>query len=152
MKRNLSIQSKAGFLLIIFALNTVIGLACSLGIDINFNSNHHKKEQVTKIPIHIHTDGKKHDHHNKASNQGHKEKNSPEKGGCCNNEVVKFQNIEKKINPKPTISAPVFVAITSTFPAVNIVNATRFSPHKKIVRFFYPPPTDILIAIQRFQI
>ena len=152
MKGILSIQLKAGLLLIVFAMNTVIGFACSVGLDMKFNSKHHSEDQVTKTPIHVHADGKKHEHHNKASNQEHKKKKSPEKEGCCNNEVVKFQNIEKKINPKPTINAPVFVAITSTFPEVNLMNATRFSPHKKIVRFFYPPPTDILIAIQRFQI
>ena len=148
----ISIQLKAGILLVLFAMNTIVGLACSIGIDMSFNSKHHTEEQTIKTPIHVHANGKKHEHHNKDSKHNHEEKKSPDKGGCCNNEVVKFQNVEKKINPKTTIEAPVFVAIASPFPAVNLFNVTRSFPHKTLVRFFYPPPIDILLVIQRFQI
>jgi len=152
MKGKISIQLKAGLILIVFAMNTVIGLACAAGIDMSFNSKHHIEEQVIKTPVHAHADGKKHDHHNEANKHNHEEKKASEKDACCNDVVVKFQNVEKKINPTTTIEPPVFVAIVNTFPATNLFNISRTFPDKKIVRFFYPPPPNILIAIQRFQI
>ena len=60
MKRNRSIQLKAAFLLLVFGLNTVVGFACSLGLDMGFNIPHHK-EEVSASPIHIHKAGK-HEH------------------------------------------------------------------------------------------
>ena len=41
MKKNSSIQLKAAFLLIVFALNTVLGFACSMGLDMGYNKSHH---------------------------------------------------------------------------------------------------------------
>ncbi len=122
-------------------MNTVVGLACAVGVNKRFNAKHHGGEQAIKTPIHVHADGKKHEH-----------KKSPEKSGCCNDKVVKFQNIEKKINHKIVIDAPVFVAIANTLPADNLFSLTRSFPDKKIIRFFHPPPHNILIEIQRFQI
>ena len=60
MKRNRSIQLKAAFLLLVFGLNTVVGFACSLGLDMGFNIPHHK-EEASASPIHIHKAGK-HEH------------------------------------------------------------------------------------------
>lgn len=36
MKSTISIKIKAAFLLVVFALNTVVGFACSLGVDMGF--------------------------------------------------------------------------------------------------------------------
>jgi hypothetical protein len=64
MKRNKSIQVKAAILLVVFSLNTVIGFACSIGLDKVFAfSEHHAKE--TKAVVHTHADGKKHVHYEK---------------------------------------------------------------------------------------
>jgi hypothetical protein len=50
----------ASFLLTIFSVNTVVGFACSVGIDMGFNSKHHHDEESTEAVVHIHADGKKH--------------------------------------------------------------------------------------------
>ena len=152
MKRNISIQLKAAFLLTVFAMNTVVGLACAVGYDMGFNSKHHNEEQTIKTPIHVHANGHKHEHNNEANKHKHEEKKAPTKDGCCNDKVVKFQNIEKNLTPKPVIYAPAFVAILSIFIGIELYNVTKAFPHRNIVRFFYPPPPDILIAIQKFQV
>lgn len=33
----------------VFSLNTLVGFACSLGVDINFNSDHHGEDEVITI-------------------------------------------------------------------------------------------------------
>jgi len=171
MKRILSIRLKAGLLLMVFALNTVVGLACAVGIDMNFNTTHHEEEQAIKAPIHvhadgkkhehaepvkpaihIHADGKKHEHSNEAVTPHQEEKKAPEKEGCCTDELVKLQNVEKNLAPKIGVNAPEFLAIIPTFPALSLYNVSRAFPHKNLVRFFYPPPPDILISIQKFQV
>ena len=133
-------------------MNTVVGLACAVGYDMSFNSKHHNEEQTIKTPIHVHANGHKHEHNNEANKHKHEEKKAPTKDGCCNDKVVKFQNIEKNITPKPVIDAPAFVAILSIFIGIELYNVTKAFPHRNIVRFFYPPPPDILIAIQKFQV
>lgn len=152
MKRNIHIQFKAALLLIVFATNTVIGFACAIGIDMGFNTKHHDDGEATETPVHVHADGKKHEHPKEANTHNLADKKSPENGGCCNDEVVKFQNVEKNLTAKTINDAPAFVAIVSTFLGINLYNITKALPQKNIVRFFYPPPPDILIAIQRFQI
>ena len=171
MKRNISIQLKAAFLFLVFAMNTLVGLACAVGLDMRFNTSHHDEEQAIKAPIHVHADGKKHEHpepvkpaihihadgnkhehSNEAVTPHHEDKKAPEKEGCCTDELVKLQNVEKNLAPKISIDAPAFVAILPTFLAAYLLNITRAFPSKKIVRFFYPPPPDILISIQKFQV
>ena len=44
MNSSRTIKYKALFLLATFSLNTVVGFACSLGIDMGFNSGHHHHE------------------------------------------------------------------------------------------------------------
>ncbi|MFZ6024012.1 MAG: hypothetical protein ACOYVG_06105 [Bacteroidota bacterium] len=44
MKPLRAIQYKALFLLITFSMNTVVGFACSMGVDMGFNSGSHKHE------------------------------------------------------------------------------------------------------------
>lgn len=68
MKKNRSIQLKAAFLLIVFSLNTIVGFACSLGLDMGYNSKHHGEETATEAVVHIHKDGKKHIHYKKKKN------------------------------------------------------------------------------------
>ena len=154
MKRNISIQLKAVFLLIVFGLNMMVGFACAIGVDLGFNATHHHDEEA--IDIHEHADGVKHDHQDSSAKHEHDE-NKPEKKekkGCCNDDVQKFQSLDKGLNQnaKTFIDAPVFVAIVSTFLGMDVYNLSRTYPQKYKARFFYPPPHDIRIAIQSFQI
>lgn len=62
MTKSISIQLKAGFLLLVFTLNTIVGFACSMGMDMGFNTPHHK-DNGKEASVHIHPDGTKHQHH-----------------------------------------------------------------------------------------
>jgi hypothetical protein len=176
MKRRLSIQLKALFLLIVFASNTAVGFACALGVDMGFNtSNHNAVEEATEI--HVHADGEKHVHEKEASaatthehqdGVKHQHDSEPAKqvptgdsksftkspGGCCSDDVQKFQNLDKNLNQNVNagIDVPVFFAIVSTFLGIDLSQGNKDFPPKYKARFFYPPPPDIRIAIQSFQI
>ena len=141
-------------LLLVFSLNTIIGFACAVGMDMGFNTTHHHDEEV--IEIHEHADGIKHNHQQQAEKHQHNENKSEkkEKGGCCNDDVQKFQSLDKALtqNAKTAIDVPVFAALISTFLGIDIFNIAKAYPPKYKARYFYPPPPDIRIAIQSFQI
>jgi hypothetical protein len=153
MKRNISIQLKAVLLLIVFSMNTVIGFACAMGVDMGFNTHHHDEEEATETTIHVHTHGIKHNHYDEVGKHHHNSKEDSEKG-CCNDGVNKFQNLDKTRaqNANPAINAPVFVALLSRFVGIDIFRQSQVSHQKYIVQFFQPPPPDIRILIQSFQI
>ena len=117
MKGNTSIQLKVALLLIVFSLNTVIGFACSMGVDMGFNTTHHHDGEAKETTVHVHADGKTHRHHDKAPKHHHEAKEDSKKGGCCTDGVVKFQNLDKNLNSNnnTAISAPVFAAILNSF-------------------------------------
>jgi hypothetical protein len=154
MKRNISIQLKATLLLIVFSMNTVIGFACSMGIDMGFNTTHHHDEEATATTVHVHADGKKQHHQDEANRHHHDSKENSEKGGCCNDGVMKFQNLDKILAPNANtfINAPVFVAILNSFLGIDMFRQPQVSHQKFIAQFSHPPPTDIRILIQSFQI
>lgn len=154
MKRNISIKLKAVLLLIVFSLNTVIGFACAMGVDLGFNTNHHDEDEATETTIHVHPDREKHNHHDEAAKHQHNSKEKSEKGGCCNDGVIKFQNLDKSLaqNANAAINAPVFVALLSRFAGIDIFRQSQVSHQKYIAQFFQPPPPDIRILIQSFQI
>ena len=175
MKRKITIQLKAAFLLLVFGLNTIGGFACAVGLDMSFNTTHHDDE-VTAPAIHIHTDGKKHvhnkaidkpsvqvhaggkkhDHNSELVKQHHEEKETPQKDkdDCCNDNVLKFQNLDKNLSPdaKTVINIPAFAAILSPIFDINVLKAVKVATQKYLVRNFHPPPPDIRIAIRSFQI
>ena len=133
-------------------MNIIIGFACAVGVDMGFNTQHHDEEQTITTPMHVQSGGHKHKHNSKDNKHHHNNKNSNEKDGCCNDVVLKFQNVEKNIVAKIIIDAPHSVAIFSTFPSCNLFNINCGYPQKKLLRFFYPPPLDLLILIQKFQV
>jgi len=154
MKRSRSIQLKAALLLLVFSMNTVIGFACAIGVNMGFNTTNHHDEEATEV--HQHADGIKHDHHNQPAKHEHENNKSEkkEKKGCCNDEVQKLQSLDKALNQnaKTVIDVPAFAAIISTFFGIDIFSFAKAYPLKYIARYFYLPPPDIRIAIQSFQI
>lgn len=50
MKPPRAIQYKALFLLVTFSMNTVVGFACSMGVDMGFNSHHHLLTTIENAP------------------------------------------------------------------------------------------------------
>ena len=61
MQKDISIKLKATLLLIVFSMNTVVGFACAMGVDMGYNNSHHEAE-ATEVAVHVHADGKKHHH------------------------------------------------------------------------------------------
>ncbi|SDW14576.1 hypothetical protein SAMN05444410_101342 [Hydrobacter penzbergensis] len=161
MKANRSIQLKAAFLLVVFSLNTVIGFACSVGMDLGFNTTHHHDE-ATQSSIHVHADGKKHQHHHqhnhKAKNHSqahHEQKSKDDKDNCCNDGVTKFAQLEKTVpqSVNAVINPVFFAAFLSTYFDIDLLFASQVVPNiKHFVRSYHPPISDIRIAIQSFQI
>ena len=175
MNYKLSIKLKALFLLIVFGLNTAVGFACALGMDMGFNTSHHNDKE-TPADIHVHADGKKHHHdqkskkvsvHEHKDGNQHRHNNDTEpvksvpgdkssaaknSGNCCSNEVQEFQYLDKNVSVNTGINVPVFLAILNTYFDIDFSTALKNFPVNYKARFFYPPPPDIRIAIQRFQI
>ena len=151
MKNKNFIRFTALILFLVFSLNTVLGFACAMGMGLT--TSHHD-DAATEVSDHVDADGKKHQHHKEANRQHHDKKNTSKKDDCCNDKVIKFQSLDKNLNQntKTGIEAPVFVAIISTFLAIDGFKIVKTHPPKYKDRFFYPPTPDIRIAIQSFQI
>lgn len=157
MKKPRSTQLKAAFLLVIFALNMIVGFACSLGLDMGFNSQHHNTKAGTSS-VHIHKDGKKHIHN---SSSGHSQKHghshkkdatASKKDDCCKDKVVKLQSADKSFQySKTTVDVNTYIIPNNN---TRIVAFNTADPRLRIymARHFHPPPCDIRIAIQSFQI
>src|SRR4249920_2925864 len=113
MKKTLSIQLKAAFLVLVFGFNTITGFACAIGIDMGFNKTHHHEE--TTVP-HVHADGKKH-HHATAHQHSHKDG----KDDCCNDKVVKISQADKAVPQAVKLLSPVFfTAFVAVYNNINI--------------------------------
>ena len=95
MKKNRSIQLNAAFLLVVFSMNTIVGFACSLGLDMGYNSKHHGEDAATEAVVHIHKDGKKHVHFEKKKSNNYE--NSHQQGeGYATKPVVHIHKDGKK--------------------------------------------------------
>ncbi|TAJ47387.1 MAG: hypothetical protein EPO58_15935 [Chitinophagaceae bacterium] len=151
MKGNRSIQIKAAFLLMVFSLNTLVGFACSVGLKMGFNTPHHGKEAEAKV--HIHKDGKKHVHKSDAVKDHHaKTANTSKKDDCCKEKVVKLQTEDKNFQyAKTNTSAPVYIVPGNFLTSLSFKIVQPNLP-EYIACQFHPPPRDIRIAIQSFQI
>lgn len=159
MKKRRSIQIKAAFLMIVFSLNTLIGFACAIGIDMRFNTSHHDEaEEAIVAVVHIHKDGKKHvhheaaNHHNEADNDHHKKDG---KDNCCNDKVIKFNEVDKSASHSlsTTINLIFLTTFTNSFFVPNILYTSYIDTGiKYFVRSYHPPIPDIRVAIRSFQI
>ncbi|MBK7307779.1 MAG: hypothetical protein IPI88_12605 [Chitinophagaceae bacterium] len=149
MKRNISIQLKAALLLVVFALNTLVGFACAVGVDMSFNTSHHEEEERA-IAVHVHAGGKKH-HHEEAE---HKHKHNDKKDDCCSDKVVKLSQTDKAVPQAAKIVSPVFfTAFVAVYYNIDISYPSQVNTFNKYyVRGHHPPIPDIRIAIKSFQI
>ena len=149
MKRNISIQLKAVLLLVVFGLNTVIGLACALGVDMGFNSSYHDEEAAK---VDVLADGKMHNHEKESHSYSQKHKDK--KDNCCNDSLAKLSLADKSVPQSTTIINPVFLTTFITaYCNIDILYPSQVSGSTKyFVRSYHPPITDIRLAIQSFQI
>ena len=125
----------------------------------DYNNSHHSAE-TSEVAVHVHADGKNHHHGNEPKKSHHDEpsanhqdkKDASKKDDCCTNEVMQFQQLDKNMTAKTGINMPVFVAILTTFFGIDNFKSVKSSSPKYIASYFHPPPPDIRIAIQSFQI
>lgn len=170
-----SIQFKAAFLLFVFSLSTIVGFACSVGLNTTFTTDHHKETAGHQQKSHEH--GKSHvhaasddhhqtpvSHHKKPSGHHQEEANhhkqvnypleSPE-DNCCKDEVAKFEKYEKRI-PKTfnyNIQPQFVTLIFNTTFNIGVKASHIYIPSNKyFVRNHHPPIANTRIAIQSFLI
>lgn len=135
----------------VFSLNTLVGFACSVGLKMGYNTPHHGKEAEAKV--HIHKDGKKHVHKSVALKDHHAKASKPsKKDDCCKEKVIKLQTEDKNFQyAKTNISTPVYIVPSNYLASVSL-NIVQPNLQEYIACHFHPPPQDIRIAIQSFQI
>lgn len=174
MKPSTTIKLKAIFLLVSFSLNSVVGFACSLGLDMGFNSPHHHHEGEES---HQHKHGghnqrhgnhdhggvarkHKHDHqHKHGEGKKHHEGNTVVLSAlsdynCCNDYVVGFQNLDKQLAQK-FYPAKQNIEYTPLFfpPTIIIHHPVYTEPVRTPPKILdHSPPPDIRVIIQSFQI
>jgi hypothetical protein len=102
------------FLLVVFFLNTMVGMACALAP----HGCCHKHVVVEE-------------HH------------------CCNDSVLKFQQLDKSLEQYFNTVLP-FPAVLVTFPSLQMTCRSVPLPYRIVKQ--EPPPKDIRVSIQSFQI
>ena len=158
MKTTISIRLKAASLLILFSLNMVIGGACAIGIDMWFNISHHEEKEMVAhgSPSHHHNrteiaDHENASHHHDEADEHHKSKDN--KDNCCNDQVIKFAQVDKFVPHFAGLNAIFFTTLISSFYNIDVLHTSKSSANiKYFVWDHHPPIPDIRIAIQSFQI
>lgn len=152
MKKNKTIQFKAALLLLVFSLNTLLGFACSLGLQMGYNEHHHDAEVAAPTSHTAHHEHGSDQKHHEDKKQHHPDNESSD-DDCCSNGVTSFNLISKTIPHQVELVPHFFTAFTFTwfnsgiFPYINVTKNI-----KPFVRSHHPPIPDIRIAIQSFQI
>ena len=153
MLRNRSIQIKAAFLAIVFGFNIVVGFACSLGINMGFNSHQHSEactvtvknydseygEQASSAPV---------------SQYQCKHKSDREKDMCVDKKVVKLSRKDKTVPESATEFCNIFLpSFVASFYQYALVHSTQvFPPDKYYPQDYHPSTGDLRISIQSFLI
>lgn len=138
----------------VFAINTVVTFACSLGIGMGFNKQYHNENEKQIVAKHFHYHlTHQHQEHNPGSVALNHKKNDSGNGGCCNDKAIQFQQVDKSFRNTGNIiiKAPVFGVFMSALFGMQMKDASRVLLQAVIIPQHYPPP-DIRIMIQSFQI
>ena len=163
MTNTRTIKIKALFLILVFSLNTLVGFACAIGINMGFNSEHHDDANL-KPKVHIHADGKKHVHHSKKGKHDHgkhhhdnstaNHNHGNDDDNCCNDKSSKFDQLDKSTTQSIGIDHPVFLTTFVSSYLENELNhpTVIIIDNRYFFRSYHPPIPDIRIAIQSFQI
>lgn len=163
MKRNKTIQLKAIFLLIVFSLNTIIGFACAVGLDMGFNSKHHHDESITHNTKSHHHNGKSHHHHNRSDSHTTKSQHShyeinksgaTEKENCCNEDATQLSQSDKLLVNVVYSGIEMPVALIALH-FLYLSHLSSFKPEIKkiqVVRPYILNSRGIRVSIQSFQI
>lgn len=153
MKTRSSIQFKAAFLTLVFLLNTIVGFACAIGTDMDFN----REQKTGYTSEHTHKSNEAHNHakhkHDESAADHHESK-SP-KDNCCKEEVAKLTKADKLYQPGfdySLLSLSFFILPSTVYRIGNLGTFPVNVPNAYFVRHCRPPVPDVRIAIQSFQI
>jgi hypothetical protein len=127
MKLSRTIQLKAVFLLAVFTLNTMVGFACAVGLDMGFNSkhHHHKDDTITH-------------HHQNNEN-------------CCNDEAIQFSQLDKLLAQAVNIGIETPVILVQDF--LYHPELSYFTEEEQLSKKPYVSTSrGIRVSIQSFQI
>lgn len=157
MKISLSIQFKAAFLTFVFLLNTLVGFACAVGMDMEFNTKHHEDQKVVSSGKHTLKNGKHHAHakhsHDQSPVDHHASKS--QKDNCCKEQVDKITKADKLTQPGfdySLLSSSFFLLPSTGYRIGESVTFPVNVSNNYFVRHCRPPIPDVRIAIQSFQI
>jgi hypothetical protein len=142
----------AAILLTVFSLNTMAGFACSIGLDMGYNSNHHQHSRPDHKMGHIHKCGHCHKHAYQASVADFAAANDD----CCSDQVNSFTKLDK-IVPLNNFFLKLPVSLVVLIPPILLIDKTEtgLSVKKRfqfVRRSCSLDDTDIRIAIRSFQI
>lgn len=173
MKRNQSIQYKAVFLLIVFSLSTLVSFACAAGLNMGYNEDHHKIQDISSVPHHSAiTDNHSKNAHHKSErvnaegssihkkNKGHHVSKSVDTkestpDDCCRDEAAKFEKNDK-LSPQTfnyNLQALSFALAIKPYSHLDSITAILHAPNSRyFIRNHHPPIADKRIAIQSFLI
>ena len=143
MKGNICLKLKAGFLLIVFSLNTVLGFACAIGIKMWYKVSHHEK---TGVLVHKGSD------HCEENCNALKSKGCTD--NCCNERVTKISKDDKSLPEGfACVNLKCVTSLISFFCNAGFLNIIRPCLNLRyFARSHHPPIPDLRIAIQSFQI
>lgn len=166
MKPSRTIKYKALFLLVSFSLYQILGFACSLGFDVDFNAHHHDNGHHEKEHSEVHdghtrgqdSHGYTHQHQHVAGDTHHNPNafllEASEDEHCCNNYVVGFQNLDKQVVEKFSPVKQKIEHVSFVFPSSILISRQVYTgPVRnppKIPDKHSPP--GIRVFIQSFQI
>jgi hypothetical protein len=140
----------AAFLLIVFSLNTLAGFACSIGINLGYNSTHHNLEKKANVNANF-----KHGKNIKSCHRDNPDTNNTESGkDCCSDQVNSFAQLDKSVASNfLLLQAPVFfITPLTNFTSVKNELGITLNSQFQLVRRSSLNDTDIRIAIQSFLI
>jgi len=153
MTRQKKNKFRAIFLLMVFSLNTIVGFACSLGVDMGYNTKHHSHESHSHNKPHVHKDGHKHQHTHKIV-LGTKLKSTSD--DCCSNNVTSFAQLEKVVAYNNLLPQVPFIILdthnTTLLLSLEEVELAVNSRFQAVRRSCFLNDTDLQTAIRRFQI
>ena len=152
MKPNRTIQLKAIFLLLVFSLNTLIGFACAVGLNMDFNKKHHHHDPVAlaNVSHHHNEEGTLHHHHG----EDLAKKQATKDGNCCNENVTQLSQSDKLLahTIDAGIETPVALVALHFLYSSNLSSFTQDTKKVPVARPYVLNSRGIRVSIQSFQI
>lgn len=139
--------------MLVFSLNTLLGFACSLGLNMGYNEHHHETESsVSTSLLAQHEHGSSQNHHEDKKHQHPNNESSND--DCCSHGVTSYNLLDKSVAEQVTIVHPVFgTAFLAAYYYIDLFQP-QYAPKniRAFAQSYHPPIPDIRIAIQSFLI